>query len=164
MIFDKVYELSLIKIVVLSLLLSLLSCSKTEIDDEPPVILMTEMHHFPQPCDTVYVGETFTFRATFTDNKELGAYSIDIHHNFDHHSHSTETEECELDPPKTPTENVFLFIQSYTIPDGLKTYDAEVDIEIPEGVDTGDYHFFLALTDKEGWQTIRGVGIKVLKR
>ena len=155
---------ALMKPSILLLLLSLWSCSKTEIDDEPPVILMNELHHFPKSCDTVYVGETFTFRATFTDNKELGAYSIDIHHNFDHHSHSTEQEECEMDPPKTPTENVFLFIQSYTIPDGMKSYEAEVDIEIPEGVDTGDYHFFLALTDKEGWQTIRGVGVKVLER
>lgn len=139
-------------------------CSKSEIDDVPPVIIMNDPLHFPQVCDTVYIGETFTFRSTFTDNKELGAYSIDIHHNFDHHSHSTEAEECELDPPKTPTENVFLFIQSYTIPDELKTYEAEASIEIPADADTGDYHFFLALTDKEGWQSIRGVGIKVLER
>lgn len=140
------------------------ACSKTEIDDERPVILMNEAHHFPHACDTVYVGETFVFRATFTDNRELGAYSIDIHHNFDHHSHSTEYEECELDPKKPATENVWLFIQPYTIPEGLKTYEAEVSIQVPEGIDTGDYHFFLALTDKEGWQTIRGVGIKILER
>ncbi len=140
------------------------SCSKDEVDDEPPVINMNESHHYPQACDTVYVGETFTFMATFTDNQELGAYSIDIHHNFDHHSHSTEAEECEPDPPKTPTEDVFLFIQSYTISEGLTTYEAEVNIEIPANADTGDYHFFVALTDKEGWQTIRGVGIKVRER
>ncbi|MFW5706803.1 MAG: DUF4625 domain-containing protein [Bacteroidota bacterium] len=140
------------------------SCSHDGTDDVPPEIQMEEMHHFPQSCDTVYVGETFTFRSTFTDNQELGAYSIDIHNNFDHHSHSTENVECELDPVKVPGENVFLFIQSFTIPGGLQTYDAEVSIAIPEDAETGDYHFFLALTDKEGWQTIRGVGIKVLQR
>ena len=146
------------------LLLVIWACSKTEIDDERPVITMNEAHHFPHVCDTIYVGESFVFRATFADNQELGAYSIDIHHNFDHHSHSTETDDCEMDPKKAPTDNVWLYIQSYTIPDGLKTYEAEVTIEVPEGVDTGDYHFFLALTDKAGWQTIRGVGIKVMER
>ncbi len=163
-IFEKTHEISFVRIIALSLLLSFWSCNKNEIDDEPPVIIMNEAHHFPQACDTLYVGETFTFKATFSDNQELGAYSIDIHHNFDHHSHSTETEGCEPNPPKSPTENVFLYIQSFPIPPGLKTYEAEASIEIPHGVDTGDYHFFLALTDKEGWQTIRGVGIKVMER
>lgn len=162
--FGKNNEFGVMIIIVLSLLFALFSCSKTEIDDEPPVIIMNEPHHFPVGCDTVYVGETFTFKATFSDNQELGAYSIDTHQNFDHHSHSTEAEECELDPPKTPSDNVFLFIQAYTIPDGLNTYEAEVNIEIPAGIEPGDYHFFLALTDKEGWQTVRGVGIKVLER
>ncbi len=140
------------------------ACSKEDIDDEPPVIIMSEPHHSPQPCDTVYAGETFMFRATFTDNEELGAYSIDIHHNFDHHSHSTDYEECELDPTKDPTDDVFLFIETYTIPDGQITYDAEVPIEVPENADPGDYHLFVALTDKEGWQTIKGFGIKVAGR
>lgn len=140
------------------------ACSKNDIDDEPPVIIMTESHHFPHACDTVYVGETFVFKATFTDNRELGAYSIDIHHNFDHHSHSTDYDECDLDPPKTPTDAVFLFIQTYTIPDKQTTYDAEVPIEVPENAEIGDYHLFVALTDKEGWQTIKGFGIKVAER
>ncbi len=140
------------------------SCSKEDIDDEPPVIIMSEAHHSPQPCDTVYVGETFMFRATFTDNEELGAYSIDIHHNFDHHSHSTDYEECELDPPKEPTDDAFLYIETFTIPNGQITYDAEVPVEVPGNADPGDYHLFVALTDKEGWQTIKGFGIKILER
>ena len=161
---DRILSTVSLKIGILVMLLAAWSCSTNEVDDEPPVINMNESHHFPQICDTVYVGETFTFRATFTDNQELGAYSIDIHHNFDHHSHSTEVGDCELDPPKTPTDNVFLFIQSYTIPNGLTTYEAEAEIDIPDDADTGDYDFFLAVTDKEGWQTVRGVGIRVLER
>lgn len=142
----------------------LLSCNKNEIDDEPPVIIMNETHHFPNSCDTIYMGEAFVFRATFTDNKELGAFSIDIHQNFDHHSHSTEVEDCTLDLPKNPTDKVLLFIKSYDIPNGLTTYEAEVVIEVPDDVDAGDYHFSLSLTDREGWQRIRGVSIKVLER
>jgi hypothetical protein len=139
-------------------------CKKAEVDVEPPVIFMSDTDYFPQACDTVYVGETFLFKAKFTDNEELGAFSVDIHNNFDHHSHSTEATECTMDPIKQPGENVFLFIQSYSIPENSTTYVAEVLIEIPAGVETGDYHFFIALTDKEGWQTIRGTGIKILTR
>lgn len=56
---------------------------------------------------------------------------------------------------------MFLFIETYTIPDGQITYDAEVPIEVPENADPGDYHLFVALTDKEGWQTVKGFGIKI---
>lgn len=137
------------------------SCNKEERDDEKPVIDMTQ--GFPQNCDTVYRGETFMFRAVFTDNVELGAYSLDIHHNFDHHSHSTELVECPLDPVKQP-ENPMLFIRQFEIPAGLKFYEAEAEIAIPEDVDTGDYHFMVRLTDKTGWQTIRGISIKIWER
>lgn len=54
---------------------------------------------------------------------------------------------------------MFLFIETYTIPDGQITYDAEVPIEVPENADPGDYHLFVALTDKEGWQTVKGFGL-----
>lgn len=139
----------------------LLSCSKEERDDEPPEIIMSKAGHFPQNCDTLYPGESFTFRARFTDNVELGSYSIDIHHNFDHHSHSTEMSECHLDPKKTP-DNPFLFIEQYDIPAGKKEYDANQVISIPGDVDYGDYHLMIRLTDKTGWQAFMGISIKIM--
>ncbi len=137
------------------------SCNKEERDDERPAIDMTQ--GFPQNCDTVYRGETFMFRAVFTDNFELGAFSLDIHHNFDHHSHSTDLVECPFDPVKQAV-NPMLFIRQYDIPAGLKYFEAEAEIAIPEDVDTGDYHFMVRLTDKTGWQTIRGISFKILER
>ena len=141
----------------------LLSCSKEERDDELPEIIMSEAGHFPQNCDTLYPGESFTFRARFTDNIELGSYSIDIHHNFDHHSHSTEMAECPMDPKKTPV-NPFLFIEQFDIPEGKREYDAMQVITIPADVDHGDYHLMIRLTDKTGWQAIRGISIKIMRR
>ncbi len=143
----------------------LISCTNEDLDDEYPVIDALYEQTFPQNCDTIYRGESFQFQARFTDNKELGAYNIDIHNNFDHHSHSTEVSECTLDPEKTPTDDVFLFISdNLEIPEGLTSYVATYEIEVPENVDTGDYHFFLTLTDRRGWETRRGLSIKIVDR
>ena len=155
------YKHRLIIIGLISILL-VFSCEKEERDTELPEIIMTGAGHLPQNCDTVYIGESFTFRALFTDNYELGSYSIDIHHNFDHHSHSTEMADCPMDPVKTPV-NPFLFIEQFDIPEGLKEYNASRVIDIPEGVDSGDYHLMVRLTDRTGWQAIRGISIKILE-
>jgi len=161
-------NLTLIFILFLSLIV-LYSCQKDEIDKEKPVIDLTIPDAFPVNCDTLYFGESFTLKMSFTDNTELGSFSIDIHHNFDHHSHSTEVTECELDPVKTPV-NPFLFIQDYDIiPYSLNEYVTDVTILIPSGdnegmFDEGDYHFYISLTDAEGWSTQKGLSIKILQK
>lgn len=134
--------------------------SQPEIDTEYPEIDITGTNAFPQQCATIKRGETFIFSAILQDNSELGSVSIDIHHNFDQHTHSTEVESCDLDPIKIP-ENPFLLIQSYDIPENLKIYEIEQEVSVPDGVDSGDYHFMIRLTDKEGWQTIKGLSIKI---
>ncbi len=139
------------------------SCSKTDKDDVYPGIDMTGAQDFPKDCDTVYVGESFAFQALFTDNKELGAFSIDIHQNFDHHTHSSSIVECSVDPVKTPV-NPLVFIREYSIPEGSATYVALDSISVPANVDPGDYHMMVRLTDREGWQTLKGITIKVIKR
>jgi hypothetical protein len=140
-----------------------ISCDKEERDTELPEINMSGAEHFPHNCDTIYAGESFTFRALFTDNHELGSYSIDIHHNFDHHSHSTEQADCPMDPDKAAV-NPFLYINQFEIPGGLREYSASQVIEIPEDIDTGDYHLMVRLTDRTGWQAINGISIKIAGR
>lgn len=139
------------------------SCSsdKEEIDTEYPVIDVSASNAFPIQCSQVNRGEKITFRAKFTDNAALGSYSLDIHHNFDHHSHSTEVSNCTPDPIKKPV-NPMLYINSVTIQNTEKSYEAVQEITIPTDVDPGDYHFLIRLTDKEGWQTIKGLSIKIL--
>lgn len=156
----------------IGLILFLSSCSENEnIDTEKPVIDITMQDAFPVNCDTLYFGETVEIKLLFSDNTELGsssAYSIDIHNNFDHHSHSTEVTECELDPIKDPV-NPYVFIESYDIPSGLSEYETNVSFSIPSSdgdtvYDEGDYHFYISLTDKEGWSTQMGLSIKMLYR
>lgn len=135
---------------------------KTEvIDTAYPVIDITAGKSFPKQCSTVKRGEPFRFRALLSDNTSLGSVSVDIHHNFDHHTHSTEVASCEMDPVKTP-QKPFLLIQSYPIPAGLGEFEIDQQISIPVDVDPGDYHFMIRLTDKEGWQTIKGLSIKII--
>jgi hypothetical protein len=134
---------------------------KDEIDTEYPVIDISAANAFPIQCSTVSRGQKITFRAKFTDNAQLGSYSLDIHHNFDHHTHSTEVMNCTADPIKKPV-NPMLYINSVTIPSGQKSYEALQEISIPADIDPGDYHFMIRLTDKEGWQTIKGLSIKIL--
>lgn len=134
--------------------------NKEEIDTEYPGINITAATAFPKQCSTVKRGEKFTFRVQLSDNAELGSVSVDIHHNFDHHTHSTEVESCGLDAKKTAIKP-FLLIQTYPISAGLKSYEVQQEITVPADVDPGDYHFLIRLTDKEGWQTIKGLSIKI---
>lgn len=152
-----------ILVAVLISMLALASCSSdnNEIDTEYPVIDITASNAFPIQCSEITRGQKITFRAKFTDNAALGSYSLDIHHNFDHHTHSTEVSNCTADPIKKPV-NPLLYINSVTIPDGQKSYEAVQEITIPTDIDPGDYHFMIRLTDKEGWQTIKGLSIKIL--
>lgn len=142
--------------------LGLSACNKTETDDIYPVIDMSVTEAFPKDCDTLYVGKSFVFRGLFTDNAELGSYSLDIHNNFDHHSHSSAIVECPLDPVKTPV-NPLTFIRDYLIPDVSTRYEAIDTISIPSGVDPGDYHLMIRLTDREGWQTMKGISVKLIR-
>jgi len=151
---------SIFFILIIAVTFAFLSCDDTVKDDKMPVIDMTGDTAFPQNCVTVYRGESFTFSALFTDNIELGSYSIEMHHNFDHHTHSTSAQECELGAIKAPV-NPLLFINQYSIPAGKTNYSALIEISIPSDVDTGDYHFMVRLTDKSGWQTFEGISVKV---
>lgn len=144
-------------------LIALASCSSdnNEIDTEYPVIDVSAANAFPIQCSEITRGQKITFRAKFTDNTALGSYSLDIHHNFDHHTHSTEVNNCVADPVKKPV-NPLLYINSVTIANDQKSYEAVQEITIPADIDPGDYHFMIRLTDKEGWQTIKGLSIKIL--
>ncbi len=132
-------------------------------DDVYPVIDMSGDDAFPVNCSVLHPGESFMFRAVFNDNEELGAFSLEAHNNFDHHTHSTDVVDCEMEPDKEPV-NPFQFIEEYNIPSGNASYNAAVEIFVPENVDTGDYHFMVRLTDASGWQTIKGISVKILPK
>lgn len=115
----------------------------------------------PIDCQQYHRGDVIPFRYTFTDNEELGNFNIEVHNNFDHHTHSTSAGDCPLDPIKKPV-NPWVYNQDFAIPGGMKQYKAKVDIAIPSDIDTGDYHFMIRLTDKAGWQQLKAVSIKII--
>lgn len=138
------------------------SCKKDDkaVDTEYPTIDVSAADAFPKQCSEIKRGETFVFKARLKDNVQLGSFSLDVHHNFDHHSHSTEVNDCTMDPVKTPV-NPFLYIKSFPIPVGSSSYSASVEIPVPADIEPGDYHFMILVTDAEGWQTIKGLSIKI---
>lgn len=147
----------------LILLSALSSCKKEKaepIDTSYPEINVSIQDAFPKQCSVLKRGETFVFRALLTDNAELGSVSVDIHHNFDHHSHSTEVSDCTMSPVKQAVKP-FLLIRTFSIAAGQQSFQTNAEISVPADIDPGDYHFLIRVTDKQGWQTIKGLSIKI---
>jgi len=161
-------KIRLIYLLLASIIL-LNACDKEAIDTEKPSIDLSIEGAFPLNCDTLYFGESFVLKMRFADNVELGsnsAFSLDIHNNFDHHTHSTEVTACSLDSVKEAV-NPYLYIEIFDLPSGQSEYEIEQSITLPSSdenglFDEGDYHFFISLSDKEGWSTQKGLSIKIL--
>ena len=147
------------------LLCALCACSSDDDEQQKdmlqPVISDTGIVADPIDCQVYHRGDVIPFHYLFTDDTELGAYNIEIHNNFDHHTHSTSSVECPVDVKKDPVKP-WIFSQDYTIPAGQRSYDARHDIQIPVDIDTGDYHFMVRLTDHAGWQQLHAVAIKII--
>lgn len=146
------------------LLCALCACSSSD-DDEPkdmtyPVINTMDIVAVPTDCQVFQRGDVIPFNCLFTDDTELGAYNIEIHHNFDRHTHSTSSVECPMEAQKQPVKP-WVYNQDFTIPSGQRTYTARHDIAIPADIDAGDYHFMVRLTDRAGWQQLYAVAVKI---
>jgi len=141
------------------------ACDDDEKDMTRPVITDTGIVANPINCQVYHRGEVIPFRYVFTDNVELGNYNIEIHSNHDHHTHSTEAEDCpehegEGHEDAEPV-NPWVFNKSYAIPAGKTVYEADLKIPIPADIDPGEYHFMIRVTDAAGWQQLRSVSIHI---
>ncbi|MGJ8733007.1 MAG: DUF4625 domain-containing protein [Cellulophaga sp.] len=148
----------------LPLLAIISSCSSddsSDKDEEKPTISINYTQGFPQPCVQLVKGETYSFRAQVTDNKALASYSLDIHNNFDHHTHDDQEGECNLEPIKNPV-NPFIYMENFTVPEGSTNYEINVSLTIPDDIDTGDYHCAYSVTDQTGWQSRTSIDIKIV--
>ncbi|MDO5969446.1 DUF4625 domain-containing protein [Flavivirga aquimarina] len=149
---------------ILSILL-IASCSSddnVDKDEEKPTISVNYNEGFPQGCVLLVKGETYNFRAKVTDNKALASYSIDIHNNFDHHTHDDQVTECDLEDIKQAI-NPLIFIENYSIEDNLTSYEINTPITIPSDIDAGDYHCAYSVTDQTGWQARTSIDIKIIE-
>ena len=148
------------------LLCAFCACGGSDDDEKKdmqlPVIGEQGIVANPVDCQQYHRGDTIPFHYVMSDDYELGAYNIEIHNNFDHHTHSTTSVECPMDDKKTP-RNPWVYNRNFAIPAGLRTYDARQDIAIPADIDAGDYHFMIRLTDAAGWQQLHAVAVKILE-
>lgn len=138
------------------------ACSPSDKDLSRPRILPIGDYASPLNCQEFTRGGILPFAYAFSDDVELGAFNLEVHNNFDHHSHSTEAEDCGHEEHKTPV-NPWVFNKDYPIPEGLSYYEASFNIPIPEDIDTGVYHFMIRVTDSAGWQQLRSVSIKIVE-
>lgn len=145
------------------LLLAMMMAACTNHDDsdmQRPVISGEGIVANPTDCQVYKRGDKIPFNYVFTDNVELGNFNIEIHNNFDHHTHGTGATECPMDAKKTPLKP-WVYNHDYPIPKGLQRYAVRMDIPIPADIDTGDYHFMIRLTDRAGWQELKAMSIKI---
>ncbi|WP_298879827.1 DUF4625 domain-containing protein [uncultured Polaribacter sp.] len=149
----------------LSIILLFTACSNEgdiEKDLEKPTISINYNDGFPQACAVLTKGNTYNFKAMVTDNIELASYSIDIHNNFDHHTHDDQEATCILEHIKSPV-NPLIYIENFSIPSGLTSYEFDVSVSIPDDIDTGDYHCSYSVTDITGWQSVTSIDIKIIE-
>ncbi len=150
------------------LVLSFLAACVKDDDKEilPPEIEIIS----PWYCDTIYFNEPVTYRFKIIDKSEvgLGNFSMDIHNNFNQHSHGSHIS-CAMDPQKNPV-NPYEEVWIVSLPDNEYEYLLEMEITMPlmkddtHEHDQGDYHFHIYLTNAEGYQTFTSLDVKLLKR
>ncbi len=128
-------------ILALAFVFSFLSCDKDdEADTTKPVIELDE----PEDGDELLIGAGVHFECDFSDDVKLGSYLIEIHSNFDGHSH---TKSANGEVP-------FFFKQSYDL-SGLKNAHVHHhDVVIPENATPGNYHLVVYCTDAAGNQSL----------
>jgi hypothetical protein len=136
---------------------------KKDTDKERPVVELL----LPQPCDTLYFGQSFLYSVKITDNTGLGNISMDLHNNFGHHNHG-DHETCNMDPAReavNPYANNWLF----SLPSDQTVFIFDTLLSIPlhdantASFDTGDYHFHIYITDNEGYQVFTTLDVKILR-
>ncbi|MCC5944679.1 MAG: DUF4625 domain-containing protein [Bernardetiaceae bacterium] len=105
------------------------------VDNTPPTVSEVTLNNLRQDI-RIAQGERIDFRAKFEDNVELGQFKIDIHDNFDGHSHGR----IEATP--------FEFVQVYNM--SGRIYEAHEEIAVPADAATGMYHFIVQFFDAAG--------------
>jgi hypothetical protein len=117
------------------------SCEKKDGDTIAPQITIDE----PIDDEVLILGADVHFEADFLDDVELKSYKIDIHDNFNGHSHKS-----------LQTKVPWTYQKSWTFDTGLKNaHIHHHEILVPEMVDgdsiqPGHYHFMVYCTDAAG--------------
>lgn len=123
--------------------LVLTSCSGDDhTDTTAPVITLYE----PENGEALRIGSDIHFECDFRDDVMLGSYMIEIHSNFDGHSHKVQSRSADAEP--------FFFKKSYDLSTLRNTHVHHHDIVIPEHAHEGNYHLVVYCTDAAGNQSL----------
>ncbi len=134
--------LKIYSILTIFLAFTFASCEKEEAaDTTSPVIQLDE----PEDGDELLIGVGVHFECDFSDDVMLGSYLIEIHNNFDGHSHSTTVR---------AGEEPFFFKKSYDLSGYRNKHEHHHDIVIPENAAPGNYHLVVYCTDEAGNQSL----------
>lgn len=131
---------------VFATILTFTSCEDNDIDNTQPVITIGE----PANGETLYIGSDVHFECDFSDDVELRSYKIEIHSNFDGHTHEKSASFS------ADEETPFSYTNSWTFDEGLKNAHVHHhEIVIPENINGipvahGNYHFGIYCTDAAG--------------
>ena len=90
-------HLTIIIAAVCTLLLMAACVSDPDDKDMTMPFIEDSEESYPQQCEVYQPGGVIPLRCTFSDDMELGNFNVEIHNNFDHHTHSTSAVECEYD-------------------------------------------------------------------
>lgn len=131
------------------------SCGKTDVDSEKPVIKLLE----PQEDELVKPGSALHLKIELSDNVALRSYKVEIHGNFDGHTHNARAEEAAdaVEFKNTWTEADFVKLGETPILDKQTVTIDHKLIEIPETINgkpvkEGHYHLMIHCTDRAGNQ------------
>jgi len=132
------------------------ACDKDDKGDvTPPVIKLAE----PEEGDELLIGgeHGVHLEMDLSDDVELKSYRINIHNNFDHHSHGEKTKAAG-------ETKAFSFDKVYNDAEGKKNHHVHNhDIVIPADATPGDYHLMIYCTDAAKNETYIARNIKLSK-
>jgi hypothetical protein len=127
----RVLKTSQLLMLILTASISTFSSCRKKDDVRPEITLES-----PVINQTFVRGREIEVKATFTDNKELSEYKIDIHDNFDSHSHDK--------TQSVPWAEIIIGELSG------KKEEINFKVKIPENTETGPYHFDIKCLDAAG--------------
>jgi len=132
------------------------SCEKEENDTQKPVITVEG----PEQNEVLYIGSGIHLEVEFTDDTELKSYKVDIHSNFDGHTHKSTNSEDTI---------AWSFQKSWNFDAGQKNAHVHHhEIVVPHeyngnDISQGIYHFMIYCTDAAGNESWTAVPVKIMK-
>jgi hypothetical protein len=134
------------------------ACQQETVDLENPTIEWLSWNPEPEAAmicgqmeDAVFHlkdGQQFQFEAAFKDNVALSQYKIDIHNNFDCHGHGGASAPGVSPPNVESSTEDWTVLQIINLEGKEKT--ETIQLQVPENVTAGNYHFQVQVIDQSG--------------